>query len=177
MNLYFRFCWLMFVWRLRPPVTFFEEAATPFRVWPTDLDTNLHMNNGVYLSLMDLGRIDLILRNKLAKKLKEKQWFPVVASQMIRYRKSLDPFKKFYIKSQLLGWDDRFFYVQQRFIHKEEVVALALVKARFLKKSGGGVTPSDLAQEVGVSSESPKLPVWISDWTSSEDHFWKKVNS
>ena len=32
------------------------------RVWPTDLDVSLHMNNGRYLTLMDLGRLDLMLR-------------------------------------------------------------------------------------------------------------------
>ena len=30
------------------------------RVWPNDLDTNAHMNNGRYLTLMDLGRFDLM---------------------------------------------------------------------------------------------------------------------
>ncbi len=34
-----------------------------FRVLPTDLDVLGHMNNGVYLSIMDLGRMDLLQRS------------------------------------------------------------------------------------------------------------------
>ena len=34
-------------------------------VLPNDLDTNLHMNNGRYLTLMDLGRLDLFVRSGL----------------------------------------------------------------------------------------------------------------
>ena len=33
------------------------------RVCPGDLDTSLHMNNGRYWTLMDLGRTDLMLRS------------------------------------------------------------------------------------------------------------------
>ena len=36
------------------------ESVLSFRVMPSDLDVNLHMNNGRYLSFMDLGRLHLV---------------------------------------------------------------------------------------------------------------------
>ena len=42
-----------------------DVRASPFRVWPHDLDTSLHMNNGRYWTLMDLGRADLMIRSGL----------------------------------------------------------------------------------------------------------------
>ena len=173
MNLLWRFFWFLLTWRKRAPLGFFDEAETPFRVWPTDLDPNWHMNNGVYLSLMDLGRFDLVFRSGFAAALKRERWYPVVASQTIRYRRSLAPFQKFSIRTRLMGWDERFFFIQQKFMLGEEVAALAVVKGRFLKKSGGGVTPSETARIMGQSEVSPQLPEWITKWTEAEDASWK----
>src|SRR6185503_3961101 len=36
-----------------------HESNLSLRVWPNDLDLNIHVNNGRYLTLMDLGRMDL----------------------------------------------------------------------------------------------------------------------
>src|SRR5258706_9609368 len=36
-----------------------------FIVSPTDLDIFRHMNNGVYFSIMDLGRVDMLVRSGL----------------------------------------------------------------------------------------------------------------
>jgi hypothetical protein len=52
MNLWFRVLWLFlsasFRARIAPP---FGVSRLSFRVWPHDLDTNLHMNNGRYLTI------------------------------------------------------------------------------------------------------------------------------
>lgn len=41
-------------------------------VLPNDLDLNFHMNNGRYLTVLDLGRIDFLLRIGLAKGFSQK---------------------------------------------------------------------------------------------------------
>ncbi len=173
MNLFLRFLTLLLTWRLRPRLGFFDEALTPFCVWPTDLDPNLHMNNGVYLSIMDLARFDLVFRTGLVKFVKSEGLYPVVASQTIRYRRSLDPFQRFEVGTRLVGWDERFFFIQQRFLVQGEVYALALVKGRFLKKGGKGVAPSVLAVSQGLSAESPELPAWVNSWCDSENQAWE----
>jgi acyl-CoA thioesterase FadM len=37
------------------------------RVLPNDIDINLHMNNGRYLTICDLTRVDMFIRTGLAK--------------------------------------------------------------------------------------------------------------
>jgi acyl-CoA thioesterase FadM len=81
--------------------------VTPFRVWPSDLDTLLHMNNGKYLSIMDLGRMDLMLRSGTWPRLKAAGWYPVLAGQTIAYYRSLNPWKTFEVHTRILGFDDR----------------------------------------------------------------------
>jgi acyl-CoA thioesterase FadM len=51
--------------RRRSPLGPLDESVMTLRVLPTDVDANLHMNNGRYLSIMDLGRFDLTVRNGL----------------------------------------------------------------------------------------------------------------
>jgi hypothetical protein len=54
---------MVFLRALRAPrIGLLEESAVGFRVLPGDLDVNVHLNNGRYLALMDLGRFDLLIR-------------------------------------------------------------------------------------------------------------------
>ena len=62
---------------------------------PDDLDVNVHMNNGRYLALMDLGRFDLMVRARLYRPKEHRQRWPVLGSTMVRYRRSLQPFQRF----------------------------------------------------------------------------------
>ena len=47
---------------IRSNLSALESSNCNFRVLPTDLDVNLHMNNGRFLQIMDLARIDWLLR-------------------------------------------------------------------------------------------------------------------
>ncbi len=153
MKHYFRLIYLFLSVLWRPNMGFLETSIIHLRVWLTDLDILMHMNNGVYLSLMDLGRTDLTLRSGFYQILKKNKIYPVIASEVIRFRKSLQPFQKFEIHTDLLYWDDKYFYLQQRFISKNELHASAIVKARFLKTSGGGVDPKEIFDLLNISKD------------------------
>lgn len=74
MNLYLRLLWLL--WRLHSLRRrgLFEESRVAFCVWPNDCDLNLHMNNGRYLSLMDLGRVYLTAQSGLLREALRRRW-------------------------------------------------------------------------------------------------------
>ena len=63
------------------PLSIWDTAATAFRVAPTDLDLLGHMNNGRYLTIMDLARLDLMTRSGFWARLRRRGWYPVVAGQ------------------------------------------------------------------------------------------------
>ena len=91
MNLIWRTI-LHFLFASRAPISSpFEVVTSAFRVLPTDLDVNGHMNNGRYLSISDLGRFDMLSRGGLWRELMRRGWYPVIASSTISYRKSLNP--------------------------------------------------------------------------------------
>lgn len=144
-------------------------ARSTFRVWPTDLDILRHMNNGKYLSIMDVARFSIIERNGIAAMFREKKWYPVVVAQTISYRKSLNPWMKFDIETCLIGFDDQAVYMEQRVVRPDttgelEVYARAVVRMRILKRSGGVVPMQELLEECGATPEMFSLPEDVLQW-------------
>lgn len=164
MKLYFRF--LAAVIRAlagRPALGLLSEGVVVFRVWPTDLDFNLHLTNARYLSLMDLGRLDLIARFGIVRALARRRWTPVVGAVMLRFRRALDPWSRFSLHTRVVGWDEKWFYLEQRFEVGGEVYALGLVRA-LVRGKHGSVSPGQLLAAFGQTGASPPLPAICLRW-------------
>ncbi|MCA0378032.1 MAG: thioesterase family protein [Actinobacteria bacterium] len=170
MHMIFRTLWhLWFVGPRGRKLTFNDVSRSRFRVWPTDLDILNHMNNGKYLSIMDIGRFDLMQRNGVWQLFKDEGWYPVVVGQTISYRKSLNPWKRFWIESKILGYDDQAVYMEQRFVrpdakHRPEVYARAYVRARILRRSGGVVPVAEIIEKSGANPDELFVPAELLEW-------------
>lgn len=168
MNLLLRTLWLvLFAARRRPACPVLGPCRTSFRVRLLDLDILGHMNNGRYLSVMDLARMDLMIRSGLWKKLRARGFYPVLAAEAIQFRRSLQPGERYEIETTLPGWDERDFFGVQRFIRQDgEVVATAVIRARFLKRDSesrrtNSVPPAEIVALAGMGPASPEMPAWI----------------
>lgn len=144
----------------------YDVARTRFRVLPTDLDVLKHMNNGVYLSIADVGRFDLMARNGVWALFKAYGWYPVVASETITFRRSLTLWQRFRVESRVLGFDDRAVYVEHRFVAHGEIYARAFIKARILRKAGGSVPITELLEAFGSVPEGVGVPPWVERWSA-----------
>ena len=79
MNLWIRLLWLLMTAGRRGRLALPNDVSSlAFRVWPHDLDPSIHMNNGRYLTLMDLGRLDVMLRSGLWRTVMANKWTPIV---------------------------------------------------------------------------------------------------
>jgi acyl-CoA thioesterase FadM len=136
------------------------------RVWLTDLDELRHMNNGVYLSLLDHARLDLMLRSGVWAKLRGAKVYPVVTAQSIAYRKSLELGQRFQIQSRIIGYDQRAVYIEQRVVAKGEIYARAFVQGRFLRDAGGVAPIQEVGDVVGVVTADLPAPAWLSEWSA-----------
>ena len=64
MNLYFRMIWLLIGSLFKPDLpTDRPTNSISLRVLPNDIDINMHMNNGRYLTICDLTRVDMFIRS------------------------------------------------------------------------------------------------------------------
>ena len=163
-NLLFRLLWLMVTVRRKPRLDFRDVDRLPMRARWTDLDQLRHVNNGVFLSMMDLGRVDLMVRSGVWKQLMDAGIYPVVAAQTITYRKSLQWRQRFVLETRMAGYHDKALFVEQRFVVDGEIYARAFVKARFLKRSGGTVPIDELNAIAGEDLTQIPLEGWVQRW-------------
>lgn len=54
------------------------ESRLSFRCLPTDIDSNMHLNNARYMMLADVGRIDIFLRSGLLGLARRNGWGPMM---------------------------------------------------------------------------------------------------
>ncbi|MEE1617046.1 acyl-CoA thioesterase [Brachybacterium sp. J153] len=157
---------LLFLVRVRgkTPLSIWDTSRAHFRVNPADLDVQRHMNNGRYLSIMDLGRMDLMLRSGFWKRITDAGWYPVVAGQTITYRRSLTLGQKFDLDTRVIGHDERWIYMEQVFRREGRVIADAVVRARFLREEGGSVPVSEVLELSGPMPADRELPAWVIAW-------------
>lgn len=173
MNLILRMLRVLVAARFRSRVSALEETVVTFRVWLNDLDPLLHMNNGRYLTIMDLGRNDAYIRTGMSALVRQRGWFPVVASETIRFRQSLNPLQRYELRTRMLGWDDRSFYIGQTFVTTGGEAAVAIVRIRFLRRSGGTVNADEVAAALLPGVPSPPLPDYVATWRESESELTK----
>jgi YbgC/YbaW family acyl-CoA thioester hydrolase len=155
-----------FIGRRPTPLGSGDVSRVRFRVLPTDLDVMGHMNNGVYLSIMDLGRMDLLRRIGAWKKMMAAGILPVIANETITFRKSLRLWSLFTIESRIIGYDDKALYLKHRAVVDGEIYAEATMRARFTKRTGGTATIAEWAAVTGVDVSTLKPLDWIDRWTA-----------
>lgn len=176
MNLWLRLLWLVASARFRGALALpFDVSRVPFRVWPHDLDTSLHMNNGRYWTLMDLGRTDLMLRGGLWRAWLKHGWTPVVSAGKIRFRRELRPFRAFHLETRILCWAETWLVIEHRLVSRgvqgQEVVnAVALVRAGLYDRKARGFVPVQrMMDEMGVAAVSPNPTPEVQAFLDAED--------
>ncbi len=149
MNLYLRLIWVYLRATFRTRITsenLHNEVTTT--IYPNDLDINLHVNNGRYLTLCDLGRIDLFLRSGLAKVMLKEKWFPVVGNVTMTFIKPLHVFNRIRIASTVTHWDEKYFYSTHTIYRGDVVVSEGTSKSLVVSRLSGRVTPEVVIETV-----------------------------
>lgn len=163
---------------LRPNLAALDASECHFRVLPTDLDVQLHMNNGRFLQIMDLGRIDLLLRNGVLQNAMSKGWRMLLSGVMIRYVHELRPFEHYALRTRILGWDRRFFYIEHRFENsKGRLVALGTARAAIADRASRSLVPADHVAADHGQSKSPPLPFFVRTWNESDSQMRKDATA
>ena len=140
------------------------------RVRPGDLDIYFHVNNGVYLQMMDVARSNFIADLGGFAPLRERSWYPVVAAQTVKYRRSLTLGQRFEITTRVVGWDERVVYLEQIFTRDGALSARGLVAGRFLTRSSGERVPAPaVAELLGPGVAAPELPDDVARWARAVD--------
>ncbi|MEI4473137.1 acyl-CoA thioesterase [Frigidibacter sp. MR17.24] len=147
------------------PVT--QTLVTRTTVLPWDLDIWCELNNGRTLTLFDLGRLPLLIRTGVVATAKAQGWGLTVAGSSVRYRRRVVMFDRLEMRSRILGWDQRFFYVDQSLWRKGEATSHVLIRAA-VSSPQGIVPPADMLTAMGRPYTSPPLPGWVAGWIGAD---------
>ena len=144
MNLIFRMLYVFILSQFREPLGIGNSTSRlSLRVLPNDLDINFHMNNGRYLTICDLNRVDLFIRTGLLKAMFRRKWIPVIAEHTMTYKKPLGMFERFDVMLEVTHWDEKFFYMKHTFSNSERIVAEGTSKGCVYARGLGVVSPAD----------------------------------
>lgn len=127
------------------------------------------------MTLLDIGRFDLLLRGGIFRMGLRKRWIPVLGSATIRFRRSLKLFETFTLRTQLIGWDDQWIYIQQVIESKGKMVTLAYLRG-MLTGPQGRVPTSELLQAMQAKgANSPPLPEGLQKWLEGEEELYDQA--
>ena len=145
------------------------------RVWPNDLDTNAHMNNGRYLTLMDLGRFDLMTQCGLVGTVLKRKWFPVAGGVMVRFDRPLHAFEKITLNSRIIGWDQRWLYFRHDIMTGTTRAARATARGLF-RTQGRSVPTAEILEAINYDG-SPLAPPESDRLWMQADQLMKEENT
>ena len=176
MNLWLRLIWVLLTAKGRGHLDIPREASSLFfRVWPHDLDISIHMNNGRYLTMMDLGRLDFMVRSGLWRQVLNHRWTPIASAVTIRFQRELRPLQKFRLETRLLCWDAALVVMEQTFVivggkRDGQVAARALFKGGLYdRKEKKFVEVSRLMALLGVYEVSPPSTPEVEAFLHADD--------
>jgi acyl-CoA thioesterase FadM len=158
----------MAVWRTRRKDVIgpFDTHADRLTCLPWDIDPWRELNNGRALTLYDLPRSNHALRTGLWEVLQREGWGYAVAGVSVRYRQRVRMFQRLTVTARLIGWDDRFMYLEQGMWRGDTCTSQMLLRAAITGPDG--IVPTARVAAAWGMDGSPPLPEWVTDWCAAE---------
>jgi len=160
MNLFFRL--MIVLMRARfdgRKVAFDGTSRLTYRVWITDQDAFMHMNNSRYLSLTDLAVIDFLIRTGVYGGMRKRGWAPVVVHKALNIHRMMKFPQKFDVTTRMIGWTGSYICMHHEFVSDGVVTADMLSIGRVAARKRPHPTAQDIIDTLDLDiHESPPLP-------------------
>lgn len=150
----------------KPTHGMMDTVSCRFRVLPQHIDFNMHINNAKYLEFLERARWDHSVKTGAFKHLLAKRFNFIVAGIDIGYIRELKLFQSFDIETTVHGWDEKYFYIEQRCVVDGRIHSYALVKAVYML-NGKPASPEQVWQALPEAMPTNTLPEHM--------HLWKEL--
>lgn len=127
-----------------------ETAHKSFRVWITDIDVSV-MNHAAIMTVLETGRLDLMVRSKFLKVASKNKWFFPSQAISVQFYRPLKLFQKAQIYTRISYVDDKWIYVEQKIERKGKVIATCLVK-NTIKKGRETIPTQEIMKALNIKS-------------------------
>ncbi len=136
-----------------------DESRLSFRCLPSDIDSNLHLNNARYMMLADIGRIDIFQRAGLIDLARKNRWGPMMGGLQTVYVREIKLWKRFEVVSTLETWEDTQVIGRHRFVLDDgRTAALVMTTAGVYDFPNRRFVPIDEIVAMLGADVAPRLP-------------------
>lgn len=140
-----------------------------FRVLPNDLDINRHMNDGQYLTMIDLMLIEYFARTGFLRVLMKNRWHPIVGGSVITYRRELKLGQQYKLRFRWYGSDEFWNYLRFDFVSMDGRICTSGYPKGAAAGRGGLVANEVAFEKLGHDfADKPALPQAVMHWINSE---------
>jgi acyl-CoA thioesterase FadM len=139
--------------RFRCKLSINGESRIPFAVWLTDIDASV-MNHAAMMTVMEMGRIDFMVRSGFFKLARIKKWYFPSRSISVQFIRPLKLFQKATLTTRIFHVDDHWIYIEQKIVRHDKLIAACIVKST-VKKGRETVPTSEIAKILELG-EMPK---------------------
>ncbi|SDS93800.1 Thioesterase-like superfamily protein [Brevibacterium siliguriense] len=122
-----------------------------------EIDIYTHVINGMYFTMMDLSRLDMMVRSGVWDALRARRRSGVVSEESIRFRKSLKLGQRYCIGAKISGVDERAVCFERRIVVDGEIYARASVATKIISEAGT-IAKDEMIKVFGSPPSGLKLP-------------------
>lgn len=168
MNLWIRLVWAFLRASRLPRIAPGATIERHLRVWPGDIDINGHMNNGRYLTVIDLMLVEYFVRSGFARVMFRSGWRPMSGGAVITYRKGLKPGQRYRLCFELAGADQAWNFMRFEFLREDGTLCAAgYMKGAVVGRDGLVPNVKSYAR-MGHSFAVTPLPAAVEHWLAAE---------
>jgi acyl-CoA thioesterase FadM len=128
-----------------------------------------HMNNARYLRELDFARFHYYGLTGIYAKIKKHGGGAVQGASSVRYRRTIPIFNFYKIETELVWWDEKAIYIEQRFVTFDGFVRAVAMSKQCITK----VNVMDLMKE--FDAKRPEQPEELKIWLEAIEASSKKL--
>jgi acyl-CoA thioesterase FadM len=147
-------------------------SIIPFRVWITDIDVSI-MNHAAILTVMEAGRIDLMVRTGFYQLARRKKWYFVSAAVHAQFMRPLKVFQKAELHTKLFHVDPEWIYIEQKIVRGGKNIANCIVKSK-VKQGRENISTEVVFKELGSPFLSDKTEI-INQYESVNELLYQRL--
>ena len=125
-----------------------DVSEIKFRVWLTDIDASI-MNHAAMMTVMEMGRIDYMVRSGFFKLARRKKWYFPSRSISVQFIRPLKFFQTANVTTRVFNVDKNWIYIEQKIIRKGKIIAICIVKST-VKKGKITVSTNEISKELKI---------------------------
>lgn len=175
MNLYLRLLWTFLRTFRSAGLRIGDTLEREMRVWPNDLDLNGHMNNGRYLTVIDLLLIEYFVRIGFARVMLKARWRPMSGGAFITYRKGLQPGQRYRVRFTLVGASEHWNFMRFEFLRMDGTLCAAGYTKGAAVGRNGLIPNAQSYARMGIPFECGAVPEPVRHWLVAEQELMRSA--